>query len=101
MPAKAATTRLNPIRLQSINQLRVKHPNKHESSPCVAVMSSMLSCWASQGQGSEGCTMIEQQLKKCMDAPKPRSTRNDPINYHLSRMYPKVVGPKKKNGVIG
>lgn len=43
MPAKAVSTRLNPVRLQSIPHLRVRRPNTNEPNTCVAVMSSMLS----------------------------------------------------------
>ncbi|KAA8648532.1 hypothetical protein EYZ11_008817 [Aspergillus tanneri] len=96
MPPKGATTRLNPVRLQTIPHLRIRHPNKHEQNTCVAVMSSMLSCWASSGYGSEGCLALEQQLRQCMDAPKKKGNEKNTVNYHLMRMYPKVVGPKKK-----
>ena len=95
-------------------------------------------CWASQGYTAEGCVILEQQLRQCMDAPvripflypswiyntqspitqpiyfkhttyltttphiqKPKSEKRNAINYHLMRMYPKVVGPKKKDGVLG
>ncbi|KAF9885768.1 hypothetical protein FE257_012350 [Aspergillus nanangensis] len=98
MPVKGATTRLNPIRLQTIPHLRIRRPNQHEQNPCVTVMSSMLSCWASAGYTAEGCAVLEQQLRQCMDAP---SNKKNTINYHLTRMYPKVVGPKKKNSTIG
>lgn len=37
------TTRLNPLRLNTINHLRVRRPNQHEQNACVTVMSSMLS----------------------------------------------------------
>lgn len=43
MPPKNVSTRLNPIRLQTINHLRVRRPNQQEQNPCVTVMSSMLS----------------------------------------------------------
>lgn len=43
MPAKGVSTRLNPVRLQTIPHLRVRRPNQHEQNPCVTVMSSMLS----------------------------------------------------------
>jgi hypothetical protein len=43
MPPKGVTTRLNPVRLQTIPHLRVRRPNQHEQNPCVTVMSSMLS----------------------------------------------------------
>lgn len=43
MPSKGVSTRLNPVRLQTIPHLRVRRPNQHEQNPCVTVMSSMLS----------------------------------------------------------
>ncbi|KAK1149312.1 40S ribosomal protein mrp10 [Aspergillus melleus] len=97
MPPKGASTKLNPVRLQTIPHLRIRHPNKNEGNPCMTVMSSMLSCWASSGYTSEGCFALEQQLRQCMDAPKKKKSGMNTINYHLMRMYPKVVGPKKKN----
>ncbi|KAI9371520.1 37S ribosomal protein Mrp10, mitochondrial [Aspergillus egyptiacus] len=100
MPPKA-TTRLNPVRLNTINHLRVRHANKKEHKPCIAAMNVVLSCWASAGYTSEGCAAVEQQLRECMDGPKPKGGKKDSINYHLSRMYPKVVGPKKKESVLG
>jgi hypothetical protein len=39
------STRLNPLRLNTINHLRVRRPNQHEQNPCVTVMSSMLSTY--------------------------------------------------------
>lgn len=49
MPAKGVSTRLNPVRLQTIPHLRVRRPNQHEQNPCVTVMSSMLSMSFSLG----------------------------------------------------
>ncbi|KAL4778954.1 hypothetical protein BJX76DRAFT_107951 [Aspergillus varians] len=95
MPPKNLSTRLNPVRLNSITHLRVRAPNTNELSPCAAVMTAMLSCWASSGP-KEGCVALEQQLRECMDTQKPKGTKRNAINYHLMRMYPKVVGPKKK-----
>lgn len=43
MPPKGVSTRLNPVRLQTIPHLRVRRPNQHEQNPCVTIMSSMLS----------------------------------------------------------
>jgi hypothetical protein len=44
MPPKGtASTRLNPVRLQTVPNLRVRRPNKQEKNPCEVVMSSMLS----------------------------------------------------------
>jgi hypothetical protein len=42
-PKGNVTTRLNPLRLNTINHLRVRRPNQHEQNACVTVMSSMLS----------------------------------------------------------
>lgn len=42
-PKGAISTRLNPIRLNTINHLRVRRPNQFEQNPCVTVMTSMLS----------------------------------------------------------
>ncbi|RAH49043.1 mitochondrial 37S ribosomal protein mS37 [Aspergillus aculeatinus CBS 121060] len=96
-----ASTRLTPIRLQTINHLRVRRPNKNEPNGCVNVMSAMLSCWASAGGSVEGCAALEQQLRQCMDAPKPKRQGRSTINYHLMRMFPNVRGPQKKDGVLG
>ncbi|KAE8352950.1 hypothetical protein BDV28DRAFT_118437 [Aspergillus coremiiformis] len=101
MPPKGATTRLNPVRLQTIPHLRIRRPNRNEQNPCVAVMATMLSCWASTGYTVAGCADVEQQLRQCMDASKPKNKKKNTINYHLMRMYPKVVGPKKKEGTLG
>lgn len=32
---------------------------------------------------------------------KPKSEKRNTVNYHLMRMYPKVVGPKKRGGQLG
>lgn len=42
MPPKPST-RMTPIRLQTIDHLRVRRPNQTEKNPCETVMSSMLS----------------------------------------------------------
>ena len=75
-PKGNVSTRLNPLRLNTINHLRVRRPNQNEQNPCVTVMSTMLNCWASQGYGAEGCAALEGQLRKCMDAPVRFPTPN-------------------------
>ncbi|KAJ5328308.1 hypothetical protein N7541_001556 [Penicillium brevicompactum] len=100
-PKGSMSTRLNPLRLNSINHLRIRRPNQNEANSCVTVMSSMLNCWASAGYGVEGCAGLEAQLRKCMDDPKSMEKKKNTVNYHLMRMYPKVVGPRKKDGVLG
>jgi hypothetical protein len=42
-PKGNISTRLNPLRLNTINHLRVRRPNQNEQNPCVTVMSTMLS----------------------------------------------------------
>lgn len=42
-PKGSMSTRLNPLRLNSINHLRIRRPNQNEANSCVTVMSSMLS----------------------------------------------------------
>lgn len=101
MPPKGSSTRLNPVRLQTIPHLRVRRPNQQQQNPCVTVMTSVLNCWASSGYSAEGCLALEQQLRNCMDAPKQKGVKKNTINYHLMRMFPKVAGPRKKEGVLG
>ncbi|KAI9792854.1 MAG: hypothetical protein M1833_001013 [Piccolia ochrophora] len=87
----AATMRLPPL-----PKLRVKRPNKTDANPCLGIMSSVLTCWASSGYSISGCAQIEQQLRICMDAPKPPKQRKNTINYHLARLYPQLIGPHKR-----
>ncbi|KAL4941524.1 hypothetical protein BDV06DRAFT_179587 [Aspergillus oleicola] len=96
MPPKNVSTKLNPVRLNSIPRLRVRAKGSTELTPCAAVMSAMLTCWASAGGASDGCKALEQQLRECMDTHKDKGAAKNAINYHLMRMYPKVVGPKKR-----
>ncbi|RJE18866.1 hypothetical protein PHISCL_08801 [Aspergillus sclerotialis] len=127
MPPKGASTRLNPIRLQTVERLRIRRPNKTDKNPCETAMSAMLNCWASAGHTAEGCAALEEQLRQCMDTPvrlflfldgvifgylwefyvvltifflamqRPKTKKTSNINYHLARMYPKLVGPTKTN----
>lgn len=103
------------MRLPPLRNLRVKNPNQASRNPCIGVMASLLSCWASQGYTVEGCGKIEEQLRGCMDAKvdnsflrpemkaytystqqrAPAAARNN-INYHLGRLYPKMKPPHKK-----
>ncbi|OKL59313.1 hypothetical protein UA08_05375 [Talaromyces atroroseus] len=101
MPAKGAPTRLNPVRLQTIQHLRVRRPNQQQQNSCATIMSSMLNCWASAGHGSEGCSGLEESLKACMDQRKDTTVQNNAVNYHLMRMFPKVSGPRKREGRLG
>ncbi|KAK3707581.1 40S ribosomal protein mrp10 [Vermiconidia calcicola] len=90
--AKTATT----PKLPPLPKLRVRKPDRAEANPCIGVMSSVLGCWASQGQAAQGCAVLEQQLRACMDAKRPPVKEKSNINYHLSRFYPQIVGPHKR-----
>jgi len=35
-------------------------------------------------------------LRACMDGPRPEKPKKSTINYHLSRMYPRLIGPRKR-----
>ncbi|KAK2744094.1 hypothetical protein FQN55_006962 [Onygenales sp. PD_40] len=100
MPPKGASTRVKPVRLQTIPKLRIKSPNTHQPNPCLAVMTSVLSCWASNKHNISGCFAIEQQLRACMDKKRPDPKAKSTVNYHLMRMFPKISGPRKKDGVF-
>ncbi|KAF2154055.1 mitochondrial ribosomal protein 10 [Myriangium duriaei CBS 260.36] len=89
---KAAAPRLPPL-----PKLRVRRPNAQaQQGPCVGVMTTVLACWASSGHAAQACALLEQQLRACMDAPRPNAQRKSSINYHLGRFYPQIVGPTKK-----
>ncbi|KAI6351775.1 hypothetical protein MCOR25_009750 [Pyricularia grisea] len=84
-----------PMRLPPLKALRVRNPDVKEVNPCLAVMSSVLACWASAGYTAQGCAALEQSLRACMDGPPAPKPKKSEINYHLSRMYPKIAGPRK------
>ncbi|KAH8890255.1 hypothetical protein GQ53DRAFT_607436, partial [Thozetella sp. PMI_491] len=74
-----------PMRLPPLERLRVRNPNRTEVSPCVTVMISVLTCWASAGHNTPACAGIESALRSCMDAPAPPAKPKNTINYHLMR----------------
>lgn len=79
-------------------RLRVKNQTvKQQSNPCLVIMSQMLNCWASNGEGSVLCKNLEQELKGCMAkgikvAPPSKPT----LNYHAARLLPKIHKQEKK-----
>ncbi|KAI1487055.1 37S ribosomal protein Mrp10 [Biscogniauxia mediterranea] len=85
-----------PMRLPPLKTLRVRHPNGKAERPCMAVMSSVLACWASAGYSTTGCAQVEQALRDCMDGPKPAPRKDSAINYHLARFKNKLTYPEKK-----
>ncbi|KAI1506386.1 37S ribosomal protein Mrp10 [Biscogniauxia marginata] len=85
-----------PIRLPPLKVLRVRHPNGKPERPCMAIMSSVLACWASAGYTTTGCAQIEQALRNCMDSPRPPPPKGSAINYHLGRFKDRLTYPAKK-----
>ncbi|CCC06540.1 hypothetical protein SMAC4_07449 [Sordaria macrospora] len=85
-----------PIRLPPLKKLKVRQPNKAEENPCIAVMSSVLACWASAGYNSAGCATVENALRACMDTPKPAPKASNTINYHLQRFHERLTQGKRK-----
>ncbi|KAH9862539.1 hypothetical protein IAQ61_009956 [Plenodomus lingam] len=63
----------------------------------MADLVDLAGCWASSGYSVTGCAQLEQKLRLCMDAPRNANQKKNNINYHLSRMYPKIVGPHKRD----
>ncbi|ROW02553.1 hypothetical protein VPNG_07843 [Cytospora leucostoma] len=85
-----------PMRLPPLRVLRVKNPNKQEGNPCIPIMSTVLSCWASAGYATAGCAAVENALRECMDGPKAPPKKRNNINYHLSRFQKYIEGNTKK-----
>lgn len=56
-----------PARLPPLSRIRLRRANKPEPNPCTGIMTSMLGCWASAGYSAQGCVMLEQALRTCMD----------------------------------
>ncbi|KAI5461983.1 37S ribosomal protein Mrp10 [Mariannaea sp. PMI_226] len=91
------TGRHQPIRLPPLKTLRVHNPKRAPENPCIAIMSSVLACWASAGYNATGCAAIENQLRACMDGPPIPPAKPNTINYHLSRMQKYMTSrPKQK-----
>ena len=62
------------------------------TNECFVMMSSLLNCWASNGEASALCATIEHDLKACMEVHKPKKEQISTINYHAGRLYPKLRG---------
>ncbi|KAH7148299.1 hypothetical protein EDB81DRAFT_882731 [Dactylonectria macrodidyma] len=88
--------RHKPIRLPPLKTLRVHNAKRTTENPCIAIMSSVLACWASAGYNAAGCAAIENQLRQCMDGPPPQQMPANTINYHLGRMQKFLTSPQKR-----
>ncbi|KAI5863548.1 mitochondrial ribosomal protein 10 [Durotheca rogersii] len=85
-----------PIRLPPLKTLRVRNPNGQRERPCMAIMSSVLACWASAGHSTAGCAQIENALRECMDGPQPSRPKGNEINFHLARFKDRLTYPARK-----
>lgn len=71
---------------------KVRNPVSTKSSTknCMVMMASLLNCWAANGEGSQACAALEYELKACMETTDNASQANSSINYHTTRLYPKL-----------
>ncbi|GME76090.1 unnamed protein product [Ambrosiozyma monospora] len=78
-------------------RLRVKNQvAKQQTNPCLVVMSQMLTCWASNGEGAKVCKVLELKLKECMSTGQKVPPPAKPtLNYHASRLLPKIHKQEK------
>ncbi|KFY29994.1 hypothetical protein V494_08336 [Pseudogymnoascus sp. VKM F-4513 (FW-928)] len=72
-PKKLAVPKAITARLPPLPKLRVKRPNQNNSNPCLGLMTSVLTCWASSGHSVAGCSALETSLRACMDTPVSNS----------------------------
>jgi hypothetical protein len=89
MPVKGAPTKLNPVRLNTLNHLRVRRPNSNENNPCAAVLSSMLSMSSFRWlYGVELEVGLDRILGTNVEQMHPSATLSDPDPIRLvSRVH--------------
>lgn len=63
-----------------------------QTNQCFVLMSSLLNCWAANGESAVACAAFETDLKGCMESYKPKAEQVSSINYHAARLYPKLRG---------
>ncbi|KAI9816120.1 MAG: hypothetical protein M1832_005127 [Thelocarpon impressellum] len=66
MPPSLPARSAATTRLPPLPKLRVRRPNRGEANPCLGMLSNVL------------------------------NPRKNTLNYHLSRLYPKLIGPRKR-----
>ncbi|CCE85936.1 Piso0_005577 [Millerozyma farinosa CBS 7064] len=80
-------------KLPPLPRLKIRRPTVSKSTnECFVLMSSLLNCWAANGEGAQTCYNFEHDLKNCMETYKPKKETISSINYHASRLYPKLRG---------
>ncbi|ODV69054.1 hypothetical protein HYPBUDRAFT_136056 [Hyphopichia burtonii NRRL Y-1933] len=90
MPIK----KLQPAKtIPPLPRIKIRNPVVSKSTnQCLVFMSSLLNCWAANGDGSAQCISFEHDLKNCMETYKPEKEVRSSINYHAQRLYPKIRG---------
>lgn len=76
--------------LPTLPKIKLRSTNVSKSTnQCFVLMSSLLNCWAANGEGSGQCSGFEHELKTCMETFKPTKPGASSMNYHAGRLYPK------------
>lgn len=76
--------------LPTLPRLKVRNPVINQpTNKCYVLMSSLLNCWAANGEGSGLCVALEHDLKHCMETFKYPKEQRSSINYHTTRLYPR------------
>ncbi|KAK8442462.1 40S ribosomal protein mrp10 [Candidozyma auris] len=79
------------FQLPPLPHVKVRNPVATNSMKnCTVMMASLLNCWAANGEGSQACAALEYELKTCMEVAGKQKGREGSINYHTSRLYPKL-----------
>lgn len=84
-----------PRALPPLPHLRRKAPVKSQAAAnneCMVVMSTLLNCWASNGEGASMCARFESELKQCMALQKSVSSKAKGNSQDSDRLYPKLRG---------
>lgn len=79
--------------LPPLPRLKIRRATVQKSTnQCFVLMSSLLNCWAANGESALACSAFEGDLKTCMETFKPKKEQVSSINYHAARLYPKLRG---------
>lgn len=77
--------------LPPLPKLRIRRPTLSKANnSCLVMMSSLLNCWAANGEGAPACSSVENDLKVCMETKQLTKGKSNSVNYHAGRLYPKL-----------
>lgn len=78
-------------RLPQVPYLKVKDTRiGQRQGTCAVALTSLLTCWASNGEGANACKQLELELKQCMAGHKHVKQKRSTVNYHSNRLLSKV-----------